>query len=41
VNIERSQLLQDYYSDETKAGYYLKDYKQKLVEVDNIFSILL
>lgn len=41
VNIERSQLLQDYYSDETKAGYFLKDYKQKLVEVDNIFSILL
>ena len=41
VNIERSQLLQDYYSDETKAGYYLKDYNQKLVEVENIFTILL
>jgi len=41
ANIERSQLLQDYYSDETKSGYFLKDYGQKLMEVDNIFSILL
>ena len=39
VNIERSQLLQDYYSDETKAGYFLKDYGQKLVEVDDLFGI--
>lgn len=38
-NIERSQLLQDYYSDETKAGYFLKDYGQKLVEVDDLFGI--
>lgn len=39
ANIERSQLLQDYYADETKAGYFLKDYKQKLVEVDDLFEI--
>lgn len=39
ANIERSQLLQDYYADETKAGYYLKDYGQKLVEVDDLFGI--
>lgn len=34
-NIERSQLLQDYYSLETKAGYFLKDYNQKLIQVEN------
>lgn len=38
-NIERSQLLQDYYSDEMKAGYFLKDYNQKLIEVDDLFNI--
>jgi len=41
ANIERSQLLQDYYSDETKSGYYLKDYRQKLVEVDDLFGIII
>ena len=38
-NIERSQLLHDYYSAETKEDYFLKDYNQKLVEVENLFSL--
>ena len=38
-NIERSQLLHDYYSNETKDGYFLKDYNQKLIEVENLFEI--
>ena len=39
ANIEKSDLLKDYYSDETKTGYFLKDYNQKLVEVENLFGI--
>lgn len=38
-NIERSKLLHDYYSEETKAGCFLEDYNQKLVEVDDLFGI--
>ena len=38
-NIERSQLLIDYYSKETKAGTFLVDYNQKLIEVENLFNI--
>jgi len=37
-NIERSNLLEDYYSEETKAGTFLVDYNQKLIEVENIFN---
>ena len=39
ANIEKSDLLKDYYSDETKSGYFLKDYGQKLIEVENLFNI--
>lgn len=38
-NIFRSQLLIDYNNPELKPGYYLQDYKQSLIEVDNIFQI--
>lgn len=38
-NIERSQLLIDYNSKETKAGTFLVDYNQKLIEVENLFNI--
>lgn len=41
MNIERSQLLEDYYSDKVAPGYYVKDFKQKLIEVPNIFNICL
>jgi hypothetical protein len=37
-NIERSQLLQDYHSD-VKAGSFIVDYGQHLIEVENIFKI--
>lgn len=36
-NIERSNLLEDYHKAE--AGYYLKDYNQHLVAVQNLFNI--
>lgn len=39
ANIEKSQLLQDYHSDELKPGFYLKDFDRKLIEVENIFNI--
>lgn len=39
ANIEKSDLIKDYYSDETKACYFLKDYGQKLIEVENLFGI--
>jgi len=29
----------DYYNSEVKEGFYLKDFQQKLVKVDNIFNI--
>ena len=38
-NIEKSDLLKDYYADDTVAGKYLKDYKQTLIEVPDIFNI--
>lgn len=38
-NIERSKLLRDYYHPDLKAGYYLEDYRQELIEVENIFNI--
>lgn len=38
-NIERSQLLQDYHSDQVKAGFYVKDFNQKLIEVPDQFNI--
>lgn len=38
-NIERSQLMQDYNSPELGAGFFLKDYRQPLVEVDDVFGI--
>ena len=39
ANIERSNLLKDYYSNDTKAGTFLVDYDQKLIDVENIFGI--
>lgn len=41
INIERSQLLQDYHSDQVKSGFFVKDFNQKLIEVPNQFNIKL
>lgn len=38
-NIEKGTMLKDYYSKELGPGYYVKDYKQRLIEVENIFGI--
>lgn len=38
-NIERSDLLKDYHNPEVKPGFFVKDFNQKLVEVDNVFKI--
>lgn len=38
VNIQKSDLLKDYNS-EVGPGYYLKDYGQELIEVENLFDI--
>jgi len=38
-NIENSQLLADYNSPDLKAGYFVKDFGQKLKTVHNIFGI--
>lgn len=40
ANLARSpKLLQDYYSPETKSGYYVEGFHQKLIEVENKFNI--
>jgi len=39
ANIAKSDLLKDYYADDTVAGKYLKDYKQKLIDVPDQFNI--
>ncbi len=39
INIEKSQLLKDYYSEDCKAGFYVTDFRQKLIEVENKFNI--
>lgn len=38
-NIQKSKLLECYNDPQVGAGYYLPDYKQKLIEVENIFNI--
>lgn len=38
-NIERSQLLQDYNDPACGPGFYVKDFRQKLIEVPNLFNI--
>lgn len=39
VNILRGDLLEYYHNSDTGAGSYIKDYEQKLIEVDNYFNI--
>lgn len=39
ANIEKSQLLKDYHDPEIKAGSYVNDFRQNLIEVENIFNI--
>jgi hypothetical protein len=39
ANIEVSQLVQDYNSPECGPGFYVKDFRQKLRLVDNLFNI--
>lgn len=39
ANIEHSFLIRDYNFEGTKEGYYLHDYRQKLVKVDDIFGL--
>lgn len=38
-NRDINEWASDYYNSEVKGGFYLKDFQQKLVEVDNIFNI--
>jgi hypothetical protein len=38
-NIENSFLLADYYSEEVGEGFYVRDYQQKLISVENLFGI--
>lgn len=38
-NIERGTMLLDYYNSDVKAGFYVKDYEKKLIEVPNLFNI--
>lgn len=39
VNIQKSQLLNDYNNPEVCEGFYVRDYHQKLIEVPNYFNI--
>lgn len=39
INIEKSQLLQDYYDPDCGPGFFIKDFNQKLIEVENDFNI--
>lgn len=39
ANIERSQILADYNSPKLGAGYYLQDYRQKLVETNELTGV--
>lgn len=39
VNIEKSQLLADYNNPACGPGYFVKDYQQELIEVENLFNI--
>lgn len=38
-NLEAGTMLKDYFNENVGPGYYVKDYDQKLVEVENYFSI--
>lgn len=38
-NIAKSDLLKDYNNPDVGPGYYLKDYRQKLVQVPDIFGL--
>jgi hypothetical protein len=39
ANIEKSYLLMDYFDPQLGPGFYVKDFRQRLVEVDNLFGI--
>lgn len=39
-NIEKSQLIVDYNDPTCGPGFYVQDFNQKLIEVDNIFNIM-
>lgn len=41
ANIQKSQLLTDYYDEDIGPGFFVKDFNQKLIEVENIFNIKL
>jgi hypothetical protein len=38
-NILKSQLLKDYQNPEIKAGFYVKDFGQKLIDTPDIFRL--
>lgn len=38
-NIERTTILEDYFNPNLGEGYYVDHFKQKLIEVPNIFNI--
>lgn len=39
ANIEKSRLLRDYYDPAVGPGFYVEDFKQRLVEVSNQFLV--
>ena len=39
VNIGNSNRLHDYRNPDCKEGYYVKDFQQKLIKVENTFNI--
>lgn len=39
ANIEKGTILKDYYNSEIKAGSFIADFNQKLIEVPNYFNI--
>lgn len=38
-NLYKSKLLRDYFDPNVGPGFYVEDFKQKLIAVDNIFNI--
>lgn len=40
-NIEKSNLLRDYYDPSVGPGFFVKDFNQKLIEVPNHFKIVI
>jgi hypothetical protein len=39
ANILKSKLLEDYNNPEVGPGFYVQDFKQRLIEVPNYFNI--